>query len=241
MEERNYKLYVHISPNGKRYYGITNRDKCEYRWNSGKGYYKNKHFTNAINKYGWDNFEHIVLFNNLTKEEACLLEQMYIALYDTMNPKYGYNNTSGGEHYIPSEESRRKNSEAKKGKQFTEEHKNKISEARKGIQFTEETKRKLSESRTGKHHTEESKRKISENRKGKYKGKNNPVAKAVLMFTLHGQFIRKFDCIVDAYEYLGKKRNSGQISRCINGINKTAYGYIWKYEEDYIKEQEQAI
>ena len=44
MEERNYKLYVHISPSNKRYYGITCQEKCEYRWQNGKGYTPNKHF-----------------------------------------------------------------------------------------------------------------------------------------------------------------------------------------------------
>ena len=68
MEERNYKLYVHISPSNKRYYGITGLKKCEDRWKNGAGYANNKHFTRAINKYTWDNFEHKVLFDNLTKE-----------------------------------------------------------------------------------------------------------------------------------------------------------------------------
>ena len=108
MEERNYKLYVHISPSGKRYYGITSMEKCEYRWKNGKLYTHNKHFTNAIKKYGWDNFQHIVLFDTLTTEEACLLEQMYIALYNTTNSKYGYNNSLGGEHGLHSEESKKK-------------------------------------------------------------------------------------------------------------------------------------
>ena len=73
MEERNYKLYVHISPSGKRYYGITCKKNVQDRWLNGKGYGGNKQYTNAINKYSWENFEHIVLFKNLTKEEACLL------------------------------------------------------------------------------------------------------------------------------------------------------------------------
>lgn len=97
MEKRNYKLYVHISPSNKRYYGITGREKVELRWQNGNGYKKNIYFYRAIKKYGWDNFKHIVLFSNLTKEEAGLLEQMYITLYDTQNPKYGYNICNGGE------------------------------------------------------------------------------------------------------------------------------------------------
>ena len=70
-----------------------------------------------------------------------------------------------------SEESRRKISEALKGKTLTEEHKRKISEANGNI--SEETKRKLSEAgkgnknSSGHKHSGESKRKMSEAKKGK--------------------------------------------------------------------------
>lgn len=308
MEERNYKLYVHISPSNKRYYGITCQKYAKYRWDSGHGYRNNKHFTNAINKYGWENFQHLVLFDNLTKEEACLLEQCYIALYDTTNPKYGYNNSLGGEHGLASEhtkkkisennakywkgkqlteetrkkmsenhadfkgknnpmygkqfteEHKKKLSEAKKGKytgknspnygkQFTEEHRNKISEAKKGQKLTEETKKKISEANKGennymygKHHNEETKKKISESNKGKYRGKNSSrygKGKPILMFSKNNEFIQRFDCVADANEFLGKDRDNNNINMCARGKTKTAYGYIWIYEEDYIKEQEE--
>lgn len=279
MEKRNYKLYVHISPSGKRYYGITCKN-TEYRWNNGKGYKGNKHFTNAINKYAWENFEHIVLFDNLTKEEACLLEQMYIALYNTTNTKYGYNQSLGGEHGLHSEQSKKKLSESKKGKKnpnygkhftFTEEHKRKISESRKGIQFTEEHKRNLSKNHAdvkgennpfyGKTFTSQSLKKLSTSQKalwtddrrkkysdlmkGKYSGAKNgnyggksPQAKAILMFTKYEEFIRRFDCVGDANEYLGKKRHNATIYQCAkDNLERThnnyrkAHGYIWKYEE----------
>ena len=44
---KEYTVYVHISPNGKRYYGITMQE-VNKRWLNGKGYRGNKHFTNAI-------------------------------------------------------------------------------------------------------------------------------------------------------------------------------------------------
>lgn len=74
------------------------------------------------------------------------------------------------------------------------------------------------------------KQRVSEALKGKHEGKNNPRAKPVLMFTLDGDFIRKFDCVADANEYLGKDRRSKNIYICTRGKTKTAYGYIWKYE-----------
>lgn len=54
-------------------------------------------FGAAIQKYGWDNFEHIVLHTELTKDEAVWLEKFYIRKLDAMNPRHGYNRTEGGE------------------------------------------------------------------------------------------------------------------------------------------------
>ena len=67
-----------------------------------------------------------------------------------------------------SEETRRKISEARKGLTLSEEHRRKISEALKGGHRSEETRRKMSEAKKGKKHTEEWRRKISEALKGKH-------------------------------------------------------------------------
>lgn len=110
--------------------------KPKYRWNNGHGYRQNKHFWNAIQKYGWNNIRHIILADDLTKEDACLFEQICIALYDTTNHENGYNNSLGGEHGKHSEESKQKISENNarywQGKTFSEETKQKISENNKG-------------------------------------------------------------------------------------------------------------
>lgn len=91
---------------------------------------------------------------------------------------------------------------------------------------------KISKAKKGIHRTEATIKKISTTKKGKYTGKNNPNAKAVLMFTLEGEFIRRFDCIVDACKYLGKKITaSSNITNCARGKYKSCYGYIFKYEE----------
>ena len=96
LRARNYKVYKHTNKiNGKIYIGTT-KIELKYRWNNGKGYKTNEEFTYDINKYGWSNFEHEVLFDNLTKEEAEWLEKMYIALYDTTNEEKGYNQSFGG-------------------------------------------------------------------------------------------------------------------------------------------------
>lgn len=115
----------------------------------------------------------------------------------------------------------------------------KMSEAAKGKKYSEETKRKMSEAKKGenaywygKHLSEETRDKISKATKGKYMGKDCATSKAVLMFTLDGQFIRRFDSIAEANEFLGKKRYSANINNCLLGYADSAYGYKWKYEED---------
>ena len=95
-----YIVYKHTSPNGKFYIGITSQG-TERRWRADGSEYKPKegrttHFYNAILKYGWDNFEHEILYDNLTKEEAEEIERELIDKYDLTNPEYGYNTREGG-------------------------------------------------------------------------------------------------------------------------------------------------
>lgn len=90
----NFVVYKHTSPSGKVYVGITSR-KPEERWENGYGY-KGQVFYNAIEKYGWENISHEILFENLSEKEAKLLEKLYIFLYDSKNSKYGYNVHFGG-------------------------------------------------------------------------------------------------------------------------------------------------
>lgn len=47
----NYCVYLHTSPTNKYYVGITKQNPLK-RWANGRGYCKNKHFYNAILKYG---------------------------------------------------------------------------------------------------------------------------------------------------------------------------------------------
>lgn len=93
---RYFTLYMIVNKiNNKKYIGITCQ-KPENRWKDGKGY-KNKIFSKEIREYGWDNFNHILLFSHLNKEQAIKLEKEYIKKYKTNNELYGYNKTNGGE------------------------------------------------------------------------------------------------------------------------------------------------
>lgn len=92
----NYTVYMHISPSNKIYIGIT-KQKLQARWGkNGQGYKNNEFFSRAIQKYGWENFTHKILFEDLTKEQAEIKEIELIKLYDTTNKHFGYNIENGG-------------------------------------------------------------------------------------------------------------------------------------------------
>lgn len=82
--------------NNKVYVGITGMAP-EKRWQNGRGYSYNTHFSNAIKKYGWDHFDHIILEENLTQDEAKQKEIEYIQYYNATNPQNGYNVSPGGD------------------------------------------------------------------------------------------------------------------------------------------------
>ena len=117
MSDKKYYVYKHTSPSNKVYIGITINPKK--RWN--KSHYKyNEHFNNAINKYGWNNFKHEILFSNLTIEEAKQKEVELIAYYDSANPSKGYNISLGGD--IMSESSIKKISKIRKEQGLLEKY-----------------------------------------------------------------------------------------------------------------------
>lgn len=95
----NWYVYIHIFPNGKKYIGITSQS-LKNRWRDGKGYKEQPIIWKAIQKYGWDNIEHKILFENLSKEEAEKKEKELIKEFDTLiyNNK-GYNIQEGGLHH----------------------------------------------------------------------------------------------------------------------------------------------
>lgn len=153
-------VYRHIAPSGKMYVGITSQ-RLSKRWNNGKGYKKNKYFTRAIDKYGWDNINHEVLMDNLTQEQASLAEKIFIGYWDLTNPNKGYNLEAGGrDGYSVTDESKRKMSESKMGlyvgkknpmygKRHTDESKRKMSESLKGRVITDEWRQHISKAMRG--------------------------------------------------------------------------------------------
>lgn len=229
---KTYIVYMHISTSEKKYIGITSLS-TEKRWKNGNGYKKQPYFHRAINKYGWDNFQHIIIARGLSEEEAKWLEIELIKELDTINSKKGYNLSRGGDGNNPTEETRKKMSESQKGKHNGELNPN---YGRNPMDYmSEETKKerskKLSKANSGKNnpmygrngelnpfygkkHSEESLKKIR---------------KSIICLTTK----RIFFSVSDASEYYNIHK--GNISTCCKGKNKSAGKFpdgtplVWRY------------
>ena len=242
-EKYNYKIYAHINKiNGKMYIGQT-KLVPEYRWNNGKGYIKSPYFYNAILKYGWDNFEHIILIENLSQQEANILEIDLIKKYNTTDEQYGYNLASGGNSPIMNEMARihcvenhadvSGENNPMYGKHHSEETKEKIRKTKEkyigknavryGAILSDETKRKISNSNKGKIISEETRKKISlANSKPVYQ--IDPVNKKI---------VREYISATEAARLTNIQYS--QINACCNDVPKynKAGGFIWMFCEDY--------
>ena len=122
-------VYIHTTPEGKRYVGATHLKPTD-RFNNGRGY-KYQFFYQAVLQFGWENITH-QLYEVDTEEELKYLERYLISYYDTTNPEKGYNIAKGdltqdqgydhpeygkGNHYSQYKESYHKYFTSDKGKE----------------------------------------------------------------------------------------------------------------------------
>lgn len=219
-----YTLYAHINKlNGKKYVGIT-AQKPKDRWRNGTGYIRSPRFYNAIQRYGWEQFEHIILETDMSYEEACEAERKIIFSEHLTDPRYGYNLDSGGFA----------------GKALSQESKLKISEHHAdfsgnkhplyGKRHSETTKQKIREKAIGRRQPDEQKIKHSK----AMMGSNNPRAKAVLCVNT-GVI---FQTAKDAAKWINQFDGS-YIGKCCKGIVQSAGVHpetneplCWRYVEN---------
>lgn len=179
--------------NNKIYIGQTIKT-LEHRWKRHLQLAKNginRHLYDSIRHYGEENFK-IEEFEKCTsKKELNERERFWISELKSNQREFGYNMNDGGtggkqsteiiekiaakrRGTKSSEETKKKQSEAAKGKIKTKEHLENISKALTGIKRSEETKRKISLVTKGrispmkdKHHSEETRERLSKVRSGK--------------------------------------------------------------------------
>lgn len=224
-------VYVHTCKvNGKRYVGITQQRSAERRWRpDGSGYNNCPRFWNAIQKYGWDNFDHEIIAEDLTEEIACSWEISLIALYRSNQPKYGYNIAEGGKYSKLSPETRKKLSEQMKGKYCGKKNPNygnhKLAgknNPRYGTHLSEDARRRISKANKGRKlgpFTEEHKRKMKENHRG---GSEKRMVQCV-------ETGKSYESINAAAREMNI--NKKMISNCCHGVAhyNTAGGYHWQF------------
>lgn len=229
-----YSVYKHTllkevsgKENDMSYIGITTLQP-KMRWGkNGRCYNKSSYFWNAIQKYGWDNFSHDILFEGLTKDEAEQKEIELIAYYKSANRDFGYNISLGGFHHGKhSEESRIKISNARKGKSYNI-----------GRKLSEDAKLKISKANKGKRRSEEFKKRLSEAHKGKPKSeefcKNLSDKKSVAVICIETKKVYK------SATFAGKELgiDNSTISKCCRGDAKEAGGFHWMFAKDYSEEK----
>ena len=145
-EQNNYSVYIHINKiNNMKYIGCTGINPIK-RWGYGSGYSNGQEkFYNAIKEFGWNNFEHIVIKDGLSKKEAWDLEEHLILELDTINN--GYNAAYGGEKNRLSEASKQKLRKQRMGE------KNPNYNPNKNHTYTKSGNMRIKQKRKKKHYT----------------------------------------------------------------------------------------
>ena len=222
----NWCVYMHTNrENGKKYIGITSQ-KPTRRWQNGNHYDTQPYFWRAIQKYGWDGFQHEILYTDLSKENAEQLEVDLIKKYQTQDPDKGYNSADGGaarSGWRHTEEAKEKIGARTRGTHLSETHKERIGAAQRGEKnhafgktLSDEHKAKMSAALIGHAVSEETRRRIQDIKTQKYGRRVECVCTG-----------KVFESIASASESTGASRSG--ISLCCNGRQKTAGGFYWRY------------
>ena len=244
MNDNHYNcIYMYINKiNNKKYVGqakdFNKRHKEHILKRSNK-----LPIDKSFNKYGKDNFEIVILKENL--ETQCLLnfwECYYIEKYNTLiSNGDGYNISSGGSNGNnfagktddEMQEFKRKQSESHKGEKNGMYGKTLSEESRKKISENLERNKKISGALKNKSKSEEHKKKIGEGNKGKVISEETKQkirqskSKKVIQYDINGNLIKVWNSINEAIESTG----ATHISDCCKGKSKTAGGYIWRYAD----------
>ena len=131
--ENNYSVYQHVTPDGMYYFGAT--QNVERRWSRNGAEYKGTALQPYIEKFGWDNIQHIVLFRDQTRENALWIEDFLIetAREDgvcinkqrsgLVSKEEGYNQDRNQKYYEQNKQQIRE-----RQREYQDEHKDKIRE-----------------------------------------------------------------------------------------------------------------
>lgn len=217
----NYKIYVHIFPNGKLYIGQTRQSLKNRFGKNGYNYKGCKRMSDAICEFGWDNIIHLLLFDNLTSEIADIIEIELIKKYKTYDINYGYNMTLGGKDGIYKKKCYQYDIEGN----FINEYENTSIAVEKygyGI-YSCLTNKTLSA--YGYQWSYTKSKKID-----KYNRLNNGTplrVRKIYKYDFSGKFLASYNSIVEAEKFTNIP--AYRITSCANGQSKSAGGFLWSY------------
>lgn len=207
-----YTVYKHTSPSGKVYIGITVQAPAKRWGRGGAGYAHCPYFRAAIQKHGWDNIEHEILAEGLTREQAERLEVELIAKHKDHCYNIDRGGSTGPKH---SESTKAKIGAANRIREWTPTSRQKLSDYRKSHPVSPETGKKIGDANRGRKHRPESIEKIKATHPGL------PVRNLTTGET--------YQSIQDAARSSGL--DPSQIVKVCKGKRKTHGGYAWAYEE----------
>ena len=134
---KKYIIYLHKNKiNHKCYVGQTCQ-KPEQRWGrNGQGYHQQSYFYRAIQKYGWDNFEHIILETDIDETRVDERECFWAGYYHALAPE-GYCLSIGKNSVtMQSQNSFENRSKASKKKWQSTDYREKVVQGRKEMWST---------------------------------------------------------------------------------------------------------
>lgn len=247
MNNTNIGIYKWTNKiNGKIYIGQTiDLEKRKKQFLYLKKRYGGKIINDTRKKYNSKDCWSYEVLEYCQPDELNEKEIYYIDLYNSTDRKIGYNNTIGGDGsigYVWTDEAKRKVSEGLKLHHhiWTNEERKAFGDAQRGEKnpnykrvMTDEEREKRRKSSLGennsfygKHHTEETKEVIS-----------NKVSKPIYQIDKNtNEIVREWKSACEASKVLGISRKG--INNCCLKVphNKTAGGYKWCYQSDYLTE-----
>ena len=170
--DKKYVVYQHVTPDEMYYFGQT--QNVEKRWSNNGIYYRGTALQPYIERFGWDNIQHIILFRDQTRENALWIEDFLITTAredgvcinqrrsGNISKEEGYSQ----EYYEQNKDKKKEYYEQNKDKkkEYYEQNKEQIREYQQ--QYRERNKQQIQEQ--NKQYYEENKEQIKEQHKQYY-------------------------------------------------------------------------
>lgn len=179
---------------------------------------KKTYFHNALNKYGFENFDLDIIERCASQEELDEREIYWIAYYRSTDKKYGYNTDTGGRN-------------GSLGRKLSEERRAKLLAANLGHHRSEETKNQIGKVHKAKWQDSEYRETHISNIM-KIAGINS---RPIYQYDLEENFIKEWPSGYEVSRYLYNGNSKGPIHRNIklnmkqNKLGFMKNGFIWSY------------